>query len=261
MNTRQGVEPSLRKPLRLWPGVIFATLLVIVRFLAPVDGGTAMVGALAGGALILLWWLLFSRAPWAERLGVIGLMIVALLATSRVVHASISNGFMGMMFPLITIPFLGLALVVGAVASRRSSTGTRRAAIAAAIVLACGAVTLVRTFGVDGGGASDFHWRWTMTPEERLLAQGNDGRVDAVPSAPAAASPAASTSSPVADGPAAPATVPAAAADPAKAPAASTSDADDGDNWRSRGRQDKSRVAGLPWAGARRRGARCTDRR
>ncbi len=210
--------------MRLWPGVIFAALLVTVRFLAPVDGGSAMVGALAGGALILLWWLLFSRAPWAERLGVIGLMIVALLATSRVVHASISNGFMGMMFPLITIPFLGLALVVGAVASRRSSTGTRRAAIAAAIVLACGAVTLVRTFGVDGGGASDFHWRWTMTPEERLLAQGNDGRVDAVATAPAAASPAAPASTPVAPGAAAPAAVPA-PTDPANAPAVSTSDA------------------------------------
>ena len=40
----------------------------------------------------------------------------------------------------------------------------------AAILLACGALTLVRTNGITGDADSDFEWRWTPTAEERLLA-------------------------------------------------------------------------------------------
>src|SRR5207245_1362747 len=45
---------------------------------------------------------------------------------------------------------------------------------AVAIVLASSVFTLVRTGGITGDGASDLHWRWTKTPEERLLAQAAD---------------------------------------------------------------------------------------
>ncbi|HMC64752.1 MAG TPA: PQQ-binding-like beta-propeller repeat protein, partial [Gemmataceae bacterium] len=34
-----------------------------------------------------------------------------------------------------------------------------------------GVMTLVRTGGITGDAVSDLHWRWTKTPEERLLAQ------------------------------------------------------------------------------------------
>ena len=49
------------------------------------------LGGLAGGLLILLWWLFFSRAPWSERIGAIGLMAVATLVTSRFLHISIGD--------------------------------------------------------------------------------------------------------------------------------------------------------------------------
>jgi uncharacterized membrane protein YedE/YeeE len=50
------------------------------------------------------------------------LMIVALLATSRIVHASIAGGAMGALLYFLAIPVLALALVAWAVASRRLST-------------------------------------------------------------------------------------------------------------------------------------------
>jgi hypothetical protein len=56
----------------------------------------------------------------------------------------------------------------------------------ATILLACGVFTLLRTGGMTGDGDSDFHWRWTQTPEERLLAQADDEPA-APPSAPTAA--------------------------------------------------------------------------
>ena len=55
---------------------------------------------------------------------------------------------MGMLLLVFAIPFLSLALVVWAVASRRLADGPRRATMVAAILLACGALTLVRTDGI-----------------------------------------------------------------------------------------------------------------
>ena len=178
---------SLSKPLRLWPGVAIVTLQwlawLVVPFVAPGAMGFGMIGGAVGGLLVILWWLFFSRAPWSERVGAIGLMIVALVATRRIVHPSIANAGMGMMLFFYAIPILSLALVAWAVASRRLSSGPRRASMVAAILLACGVFTLVRTGGVSGQGDSDLHWRWTPTPEDRLLAQAGDTPTHAAPSA------------------------------------------------------------------------------
>ncbi|MBA3322115.1 MAG: PQQ-like beta-propeller repeat protein, partial [Pyrinomonadaceae bacterium] len=178
MAIAQTDEPVSRKPLRLWPGVIAAALLVLIRFVVPVVVPDATIfgvlGALVCALAIIVWWLFFSRALWSERVGVLVLMAVTLFVTSRVVHASVANGMMGMMLPIFGIPLLSLALVAAAVAGRHLSRGPRHASMAAAILLACGVMTLLRTGGLTGDGASDFAWRWSQTPEERLLAQAGD---------------------------------------------------------------------------------------
>jgi outer membrane protein assembly factor BamB len=170
--------PVARKPLRLWPGVVVVALQSLVWLIAPVavPGGMmyAVVGGLVGGLLVLLWWLFFSRAPWPDRLGAIVLMAAALFAISFVIHQSISNGMMGMMLPIFAVPALSLALVGSAAATRRLPPARRRASMAAAIAAACALFTLLRTGGITGEGDSDLHWRWTQTPEERLLATGGD---------------------------------------------------------------------------------------
>jgi outer membrane protein assembly factor BamB len=169
-------ELTLQKPLRLWPGVVIAILQCLVSFGAPLVAPEAMlVGLLAGpvGALlIVLWWVFFSRAPWSERLGAVGLMVAGLFAASRIIDKSLATGAQGMLFPILAIPGLGLALVVWAVATRRLSNGPRRATMVATILLACGVWGLVRTGGFTASNFhNDLHWRWTMTPEERLLAK------------------------------------------------------------------------------------------
>ena len=65
-----------------------------------------MIGGIAAGLAIVVWWVFFSRAPWSERVGAIVVMIVALFATSRIVHPSIAGGMMGMMLPIYAIPVL-----------------------------------------------------------------------------------------------------------------------------------------------------------
>jgi outer membrane protein assembly factor BamB len=189
MGIAQTDEQTSQKPLRLWPGVVAVVLQWLVWLAAPLVAPEAafvgVLGGLLGGLTIVVWWLFFSRAPWAERVGALVLMVVAVVATQRVVHQSLANGMMGFLLPIYAFPALSLALVAWAVASRRQSSGPRHASMVAAIVLACGAFTLLRTGGITGEGDSDFHWRWTQTPEERLLAQAQAGtETDRAPVAP-----------------------------------------------------------------------------
>jgi len=184
MTIAQTDEPTPQKPLRLWPGVVIAIVLVLVRYGLPLIAPDAelfsfplaliaIFGGMLGTVAIVVWWLFFSRAPWSERLGALVLMIVAVFATRLIIHESIRGGMMGGLLFVYSVPVLGLALVVWAVATRRLSAGARRASLVAAILLACAPWALLRTAGSLGAG-SEFYWRWTETPEQRLLAQVND---------------------------------------------------------------------------------------
>jgi outer membrane protein assembly factor BamB len=222
-------EPTRQKPLRLWPGVTVAVVVLLGRFVAPLFVPEAMLFGVAagilGGVAILVWWLFFSRAPWLERAAALGLVAVALIATPPLLHESVRNGMNGMMFFIYGIPILALAFVAWAAASRRLADGPRRATMAAAIVLACGSLAIVRTDGLTGGGGSQFAWRWTPTPEQRLLARTSDDPAPLppppapaeVPEEPVAAEAGESLAAPAEAPPAAPIAViaPAAAETPA----------------------------------------------
>src|SRR5580765_1897912 len=163
-----------RRPLRLWPGVLAAVLLLTTRFGIPVflpeQTIYGVIGGFAGAAAIAVWWLLFSRAPWVDRLGAIVLMIVGLAATWPLVDVSISTGAMGGLLPMLAVPTMTVALVAWAVVSRQLSTRPRRATMVATLLLACGAWTLAKTGGFSTSFDNDLMWRWSPTPEDRLVA-------------------------------------------------------------------------------------------
>jgi outer membrane protein assembly factor BamB len=170
---------TTQKPLRLWPGVVIAIVQVIVMvggpLLEPDNGGLiGMLGGVLGALLIAVWWLLFSRAPWLERLGAIVLMVVAVFATRSVAHASMVGAGQGMMLYFLPTPYFALALVAWAAATRHVHDGVRRAALVVAILIACAPFALIRTAGIRGGAGGEFHWRWTPTPEQLLLARGGE---------------------------------------------------------------------------------------
>jgi outer membrane protein assembly factor BamB len=183
-------ERTQRRPLRLWPGVIIAVLVVLAKFVVPLFEPEAaiigMMGGLVGALAIVVWWVFFSRALWSERLGAVALMILAVFATSFFIDESIATGAMGMLFYVLAIPLLSLAFVAWAVAAGRLPDGPRRASMIATILLASGGWTLVRTGGFTSYGDNDFSWRWGKTPEDRLLAQAG-AEPAALPDVPAAA--------------------------------------------------------------------------
>jgi outer membrane protein assembly factor BamB len=179
--------------------VVIVILQWLGRFVVPVFVPGALfvgvIGGLVGGLAVVVWWVFFSRAPWAERLGALVLIAIALFATPLILDKSIATGAMGMLFPIFAIPGITLAFVAWAVASRRLSGGPRWASMAASILLAAAAWALVRTGGFTADFHNDFAWRWVPTPEERLLARSGDEPM-ALPAPlpsvlPAAAAPAA----------------------------------------------------------------------
>src|SRR5687768_3267521 len=170
---------TLTRPLRLWPGVILAIVLALPRYVVPLIAPDAEIAemplvvlAIMSGVLlavaIAIWWLFFSRAPWPERVGAVALMILGVFVTRLVAHESIRGAHMGFMVPLYSVPVLALALVIWATLTHRMPNPVRRATMVAAIALACVPFTIIRTGGLIGTG-SELHWRWTATPEERLL--------------------------------------------------------------------------------------------
>ncbi len=183
-------EPTPRIPLRLWPAVVIAIIQLLVMFGAPVvvpdaDLPIGMIGGIVGALAIVVWWVLFSRAAWVERVGAIVLMIVAALTARAVAHESIAGAGQGILIYILPTPYLALALVAWAVATRHLQDGVRRTSLVAAILLAVAPFALLRTAGIRGSG-SEFHWRWTPTPEQLLLANASAAPLGSALSAPPA---------------------------------------------------------------------------
>jgi outer membrane protein assembly factor BamB len=188
MTMNQTIESTSRKPLRLWPGVIIAALLVLARFVLPMVAPDArplgfpigIVAMLLGGIFgfaIVVWWMFFSRARWVERLEALIVMILAVVATQFFLHESFA-GAAGQLYYMLALSTLALAFVAWAVTSPRLSVGPRRASMIASILLGCGIWALVRTGGISGNGNPDFQWRWTASAEQRLLTQSHNEAVD-----------------------------------------------------------------------------------
>ena len=156
--------------------------------------------------VLIIWWTFFSRASRKERFGALGLITVALGATWLLRHDS-------MWLPWLlayAIPFLSLAFVIWAVATRRLPDRVRHATMMATILIACGAWLFVRQNGINGDHQAEFGWRWSASSEERLLAE--------TPNEPAQPTPATTTPTPTASP--SPSASPEASKNPAPAPVA-----------------------------------------
>ena len=166
----QADSPTLRKPLRLWPGIVVVVAQWLLFAVVPiVDPGDAVVGLLTGigsALLVILWWLFLSRAQWLDRLGALVLMTIAIIVNARFVD----NSFAAMAY-FLPIPVYCLALVIWAAATRRMPDGGRRVWLVIAAILACVPANLVRIDGATGDLRIQLAWRWSATAEERLLAQ------------------------------------------------------------------------------------------
>jgi outer membrane protein assembly factor BamB len=161
------------RALRIWPAVALVMLMIVMRSLPrlladmpPALMMFAIMGPLICGILILLWWLLASRATWRERLaGFLGLIISFLIVAGLVDPTMKGAGFI-----FLTVPLGMGAFTLGAILFRRSLS-FRRTWIALLLAFCGFAISLLlRNSGMSGDYALELHWRWKSTPEEIMLA-------------------------------------------------------------------------------------------
>ncbi|HEU4796255.1 MAG TPA: hypothetical protein VFT02_11535, partial [Pyrinomonadaceae bacterium] len=99
--------------LRVWPAIIIVLLLWISRFgvkavIPGIEGfGYGMMGSFALTILLLIWWAVFSRARWKERLGALGLIAAGLGAAWLFRHESMWVVWLvGYAVPVLSLAFV-----------------------------------------------------------------------------------------------------------------------------------------------------------
>ena len=165
--------PSRYKPLRIWPVVLLLGGMVLLRLLPSLleDGPpqlwmSAAFGPMLCGVLVVLWWLIGSRATWAERLVGFAGVIAALFATLLLVHESMR----GPATPVLTIPMGTAAFATGAVLCSRVLAFKRTVVALLMAVCGFGFSTMLRNDGMWGDFSLGLDWRWHPSAEEQLLA-------------------------------------------------------------------------------------------
>ena len=181
MDMQAPARPA-RRELRLWPGIGIAATVLLGALRRPgsfPEGprDCRPVGILAGAAgalLLLIWWLLFSLAPVAGAAGRRWACGRDRPATPRRGSSDPSIGTGAMGDALLHPGHPGRDHRVRRRAGRRTRRrpdGTRRLLWRGGGSPPAAGLALLRTGGFDGNFDHDFAWRWSPTPEERLLAE------------------------------------------------------------------------------------------
>ena len=160
------------QPLRIWPAWLLLAGILVTRSLPklvedapPAVWMTAGFGPVLCGLLIVLWWLLASRARWTERIAGAGCIAVVLSATILLLAPSMR----GAPAFMITIPMGAAAFALGAILCSRILSFKRTVFICLLTTCGFGFSTLLRNEGMSGNYALALHWRWTPSPEDRML--------------------------------------------------------------------------------------------
>lgn len=161
------------RAVRLWPGVVIVAAMWAVRLwgnTGELSPGkfffSYVIMPLAATAGLLLWWLSFSRVRWSDRALVVG--VYAALAAAAV--AICGQDFPLMALVLYALPVVNSVWVGWLFVSPWMAWPLRRSLLIGSLALTFGSFMLLRVDGMDGAFNSTFNWRWTPTPEERLLA-------------------------------------------------------------------------------------------
>jgi outer membrane protein assembly factor BamB len=168
------------RSLRLWPAVLLVVVGIGLFFAAPrlIEGMQGfMLGGFAPlvcGVLLLVWWLLASRAPWRVKLYGLGLGVI--LGGLSILIADWSLRFYLILWGLSATA--GVLVLFWAV-SRGLARRPRAIGGVTCVIVALLPWLVLRSDGAQGEGMPDFNWRWASRPEERARAyfaeHGNTG--------------------------------------------------------------------------------------
>jgi outer membrane protein assembly factor BamB len=170
--TKTAGTPGFR-PLRAWPAVVFALLMLAGRF-GPELSPDAMAkywmisvfGPLLGCLLLVIWWLAASRAIWRERVFGFLAIIAGLVAAVTLAHPTMR----GPATTYLTLPIGFFLFAIATVLLRKAPPATRTGTAVLVALAGFAASTLLRTEGMTGDYKFAWRSRWSQTAEETLLA-------------------------------------------------------------------------------------------
>jgi outer membrane protein assembly factor BamB len=161
------------RPLRAWPALLLALLMLAARFGPSLsEEGAAkywmfsVFGPLLGCLLLFIWWLAASRATWRERLlGFLGLVAAAAI-TIKLAHPTMR----GAATTYFTLP-VGFFLFAVATTVMKKSPPVIRTGTAVLLAFAGFSLSLLlRSDGMTGDYKFSFHSRWQQSAEDAMLA-------------------------------------------------------------------------------------------
>src|SRR5438876_14554 len=157
--------PAVEPKLRWWPALV---VLIVEWLIIKVPGWIPsedpmlkfkgmMFGPMIGAALLLIWWLFFSRVWVADR----WLILAACLAIGGAAFSLYdkSLGFFGGVL-LSALPAVTTAWLVWLLVTPRLRLQTRYAGLMVMFIGAWGYFAVLRFDGVDGGFNSTISYRW-----------------------------------------------------------------------------------------------------
>lgn len=171
--SRAADELSHYRPLRVWPPVLLMLAIPVLRALPSlIENGppnlwmAAAFGPVLCAILILLWWLLLSRASWKERLfGLLGIILSGAVG-GFLVHSTMR----GPAFVTLTTPMALVGFALGAIFFRNQLSFRRTVIAVLCALCGFGYSLALRNEGTWGDFKSEYLWRWNSSAEERMLA-------------------------------------------------------------------------------------------
>jgi outer membrane protein assembly factor BamB len=172
MDDPSATDSKPYRRLRNWIPLLLVPLMIVARFFSgwfPEIPMVWMVGAFVPGLLailILVWWLVFSRARWTERLVGFAGVVAAIVTAALLMDATMQGPPVIVLTVPTTIAAFALTLILtsGILSFRRTLL-----AIVASFAVA-GFSTLLTNDGARGDFSFGFDWRWRPTPEDVFLA-------------------------------------------------------------------------------------------
>ncbi len=170
--------PGARTP-RLWPALLLIVGYWIgyaaVTQISTVPPMTQFMysfwAPLVVAPLLIVWWLLFSRMAWLDRVWGIVWLAAGGLAASALCHKTIATPPVPIFLLVWALPIALTAVVVWLVVTRGAPRWSVRLGVVAASLVAWGYFTLLRVDGLDGAFAVERYWRWEPTEESKFLAE------------------------------------------------------------------------------------------
>lgn len=158
-------------PLRWWPAAACVASMIAMRILPRIVESVspsvlmfAFIGPAVIGLVILVWWVLASRASWNEKvIGLFATFGIGLVAT-LLSHYTMRD--MGLMIYIIPYGLAAFAIPLVLLAGRPQ---LRMPVALVGAVIGFGYCDLLKLGGFSFTLGADLSWRWEMSAEENYL--------------------------------------------------------------------------------------------